>query len=255
MSTKYKATMPNKAYSESTTTVGWIDVFTRLNQKNVIVNSLKYPKRAQLPKPINKYVKLFYILGIVLLFSNFRLESGGKYYLIKINSVDYDFCQYLLCPSDIFSNKKAQSNYHNYDFDDYLVKQYNCKLIVNKPYGDVFYGCCEFKLAYKGIDELKKNGKIDTVILRKYEKLSYRLDADSLLKSAKKHLIVFEEKYKYEISMVELNCDYCTCHTWYYGDNISKNIDSVSILKEIYLIAPVQEQLIDSFINKFGKAK
>jgi len=42
MSTKYKATMPDKAYFVTITTVGWIDIFTRVNQKNAIINSLKY---------------------------------------------------------------------------------------------------------------------------------------------------------------------------------------------------------------------
>jgi REP element-mobilizing transposase RayT len=42
MSTKYKATTTEDAYFITITTVGWIDVFTRLNQKNVITNALKY---------------------------------------------------------------------------------------------------------------------------------------------------------------------------------------------------------------------
>ena len=33
MSTKYKATTTDEAYFITITTVGWIDVFTRLNQK------------------------------------------------------------------------------------------------------------------------------------------------------------------------------------------------------------------------------
>ena len=41
MSTKYKA-IDNQCYFITITTVGWIDVFTRLNQKNLIINSLKY---------------------------------------------------------------------------------------------------------------------------------------------------------------------------------------------------------------------
>lgn len=35
MSTKYKATDLNSAYFITITTVGWVDVFTRFNQKNV----------------------------------------------------------------------------------------------------------------------------------------------------------------------------------------------------------------------------
>ena len=42
MSTKYKATTTDEAYFITITTVGWIDVFTRLNQKHVITNALKY---------------------------------------------------------------------------------------------------------------------------------------------------------------------------------------------------------------------
>ena len=42
MSTKYKATTTDEAYFITITTVGWIDVFTRLNQKYVITNALQY---------------------------------------------------------------------------------------------------------------------------------------------------------------------------------------------------------------------
>lgn len=42
MSTKYKAKEIDKAYFITITTVGWIDVFTRLNQKYVIINALRY---------------------------------------------------------------------------------------------------------------------------------------------------------------------------------------------------------------------
>jgi REP element-mobilizing transposase RayT len=42
MSTKYKATTTEDAYFITITTVGWIDVFTRLNQKQNIVNALQY---------------------------------------------------------------------------------------------------------------------------------------------------------------------------------------------------------------------
>ena len=42
MSTKYKATELDKAYFVTITIVGWIDIFTRLNQKRVLINSLKY---------------------------------------------------------------------------------------------------------------------------------------------------------------------------------------------------------------------
>ena len=42
MSTKYKATTTEEAYFITITTVGWIDVFTRLNQKNILINALQY---------------------------------------------------------------------------------------------------------------------------------------------------------------------------------------------------------------------
>jgi hypothetical protein len=38
MSTKYKATTTEDAYFITITTVGWIDVFTRLNQKRVAIS-------------------------------------------------------------------------------------------------------------------------------------------------------------------------------------------------------------------------
>jgi len=42
MSTKYKALTTEEAYFITITTVGWIDVFTRLNQKYIIINALQY---------------------------------------------------------------------------------------------------------------------------------------------------------------------------------------------------------------------
>ncbi len=42
MSTKYKATIPDVGYFITITTVGWIDVFTRVKQKYVLIDSLKY---------------------------------------------------------------------------------------------------------------------------------------------------------------------------------------------------------------------
>lgn len=42
MSAKYKATEKDTAYFITCTIVGWIDVFTRLEQKYVIINALKY---------------------------------------------------------------------------------------------------------------------------------------------------------------------------------------------------------------------
>ena len=42
MSTKYKATTTDEAYFITITTVGWIDVFVRFNQKNNIIKALQY---------------------------------------------------------------------------------------------------------------------------------------------------------------------------------------------------------------------
>jgi|GEM_PF-5986180 len=42
MSTKYKATTTGDAYFITITSVGWIDVFTRLNQKQAITEALRY---------------------------------------------------------------------------------------------------------------------------------------------------------------------------------------------------------------------
>ena len=42
MSTKYKATTTEEAFFITITTVGWVDVFTRLNQKGVIINALQH---------------------------------------------------------------------------------------------------------------------------------------------------------------------------------------------------------------------
>lgn len=42
MSTKYKALDIDQAYFITITTVGWVDVFTKLSQKMIIIESLKY---------------------------------------------------------------------------------------------------------------------------------------------------------------------------------------------------------------------
>jgi REP element-mobilizing transposase RayT len=42
MSTKYKATTTENCYFITITTVGWVDVFTRLNQKQNIISALQY---------------------------------------------------------------------------------------------------------------------------------------------------------------------------------------------------------------------
>ena len=42
MSTKYKARTIGEAYFITITIVGWIDVFTRLGQKDILINALKH---------------------------------------------------------------------------------------------------------------------------------------------------------------------------------------------------------------------
>lgn len=42
MSTKYKAVTTDEAYFITITTVGWVDIFSRLNQKHIITNALKH---------------------------------------------------------------------------------------------------------------------------------------------------------------------------------------------------------------------
>ena len=44
MSTKYKAVTTEDAYFITITTVGWIDLFIRLNQKYIITNALRHCK-------------------------------------------------------------------------------------------------------------------------------------------------------------------------------------------------------------------
>jgi hypothetical protein len=42
MPTKYKARDSDKAHFITITTVGWVDVFTRKNHRNTIIDSLNY---------------------------------------------------------------------------------------------------------------------------------------------------------------------------------------------------------------------
>ncbi len=42
MSTKYKAAQPNEGYFVTLTTVGWVDVFTRPQQKDMLISSLQF---------------------------------------------------------------------------------------------------------------------------------------------------------------------------------------------------------------------
>lgn len=68
MSTKYKATNINSAYFITITTVGWVDIFTRLNQKNVIIDALRYCQN----------YKGLEIYAYVLMHSHLHLLCSGK---------------------------------------------------------------------------------------------------------------------------------------------------------------------------------
>ncbi len=54
MSTKYKATTTEEAYFITITTIGWVDIFTRLNQKQIIIQALQY---CQVQKGDRGYVR------------------------------------------------------------------------------------------------------------------------------------------------------------------------------------------------------
>jgi REP element-mobilizing transposase RayT len=45
VSIKYKATSIGEAYFITITTVGWIDIFTRLRQKHVIIKAIKHSQK------------------------------------------------------------------------------------------------------------------------------------------------------------------------------------------------------------------
>jgi len=47
MSTKYKASNPDGAYFITITTVEWVDLFTRANHKNLIIESLKHCQKTK----------------------------------------------------------------------------------------------------------------------------------------------------------------------------------------------------------------
>lgn len=47
MSTKYKATQPDAGYFVTLTTVGWVDVFTRPKQKDLLIKSLQFCQKTK----------------------------------------------------------------------------------------------------------------------------------------------------------------------------------------------------------------
>ncbi len=64
--------MPDKSYFITITTIGWIDVFTRVNQKQAIINSLKYCQ-------VNKGLEIF---AYCLMPSHLHLICSAKEGLI-----------------------------------------------------------------------------------------------------------------------------------------------------------------------------
>lgn len=76
MSTKYKALEIEKAYFLTITTVGWVNVFTRFAQKEVIISSLKHCQ-------INKGLTLF---SFCLMHSHLHLfcRADGNFTLSEI---------------------------------------------------------------------------------------------------------------------------------------------------------------------------
>ena len=76
MSTKYKATDIHSAYFITITTVGWIDIFTRLNQKYVLIEGLRYCQK-------NKGIEIY---AYVLMHSHLHLlcKSVGTLTLAEI---------------------------------------------------------------------------------------------------------------------------------------------------------------------------
>jgi len=67
ISTKYKATTTEEAYFITITTVGWIDVFTRLSQKNILINALQYCQK-------NKDLEIY---GYCIMSSHIHLLCKG----------------------------------------------------------------------------------------------------------------------------------------------------------------------------------
>ena len=83
MSTKYKSKELGEAYFITITTVGWVDVFTRLNQKYAIINSLKYCQK-------NKGLEIY---GYCLMHSHLHIfcKAVGIY---KLSEIMRDFKKY-----------------------------------------------------------------------------------------------------------------------------------------------------------------
>ncbi|MDM1064645.1 transposase [Myroides odoratimimus] len=76
MSRKYKTLELDKAYFITVTTVGWVDVFTRLNQKYVILDALRYCQK-------NKGLEIY---ACVLMHSHLHMfcRSNGKLTIAEI---------------------------------------------------------------------------------------------------------------------------------------------------------------------------
>ena len=79
MSTKYKATTTEYCYFIKITTVGWIDIFTKLNQKQNIISSLQY---CQEHKGLEIYAYFIMSSHIHLLYKTTNAFILWKYILI-----------------------------------------------------------------------------------------------------------------------------------------------------------------------------
>ena len=77
MSTKYKAIMPYSGYFITITAIGWIDIFTRLRQKYVILNALKYCQKH----------KVLEIYAYCIMHSHIHLLFSTKESLILSDSI------------------------------------------------------------------------------------------------------------------------------------------------------------------------
>lgn len=92
MSTKYKATDPEGIYFVTLTIVGWIDVFTRIGQKRVLIDSLQYCQKEKglelyayciMPNHIHMICKAMEDLSLAEIMRDFK-KFTSKHIIKKI---------------------------------------------------------------------------------------------------------------------------------------------------------------------------
>ena len=111
MSTKYKATEITQTYFITMTTVGWIDIFTRLNQKYIIINALKYCQE-------NK--RAYYFFAYCLMHSHLHLLCRADAN-ISLAEIMRDFKKY--------TSKNHSYNYRrNRRAEEWLLNYFKKKL-------------------------------------------------------------------------------------------------------------------------------